>query len=258
MVNRFRNRTVVVTGASAGIGRAMARRLIEAGANVGLVARRREALEELAGPNVAIFPGDVRDADFCSRAVEGTAEAFGGIDCAIANAGISMNAPFASADLSVFREMMEVNYFGSLHVARFAHPHLKKSRGSLVFISSVVGKRGFPTRSGYSASKFAVQALFESLRVEWAPEGIHVGIVAPGYTETEIRVNALGSDGKPRGEGGSTVGSVMSADRAAESILKAAADRRRETILTRGGKAMVLLNRFFPALADRVSAKVVG
>jgi short-subunit dehydrogenase len=125
-------------------------------------------------------------------------------------------------------------------------------------VSSIVGKRGFPTRSGYSASKFAVHALFESLRVEWASKGVHVGIVAPGYTDTEIRERALGADGLPRGQQGMTVGKVMSAEDAASSIICAAAKRRREVILTPGGKVMVWVNKLSGGLSDRLAARVIG
>ena len=143
-------------------------------------------------------------------------------------------------------------------MARHALPWLEASRGSLVFVSSVVGKRGFPTRSGYAASKFAVHALFESLRVEWAGRGIHVGLVAPGYTSTGIRESALGEDGKPRREQGRTSGGVMTAEEAAVAILDATSRRRREVVLTAGGKAMVWLNKWLPRVADRVAARVVG
>ena len=102
-----------------------------------------------------------------------------------------------------------------------------------------------------------MHALFESLRVEWAPQGIHVGIVAPGYTDTEIRQQALGADGKPRQKSGFTSGSVMSAEAAGTAILDAAIRRRREVILTPGGKAMVWINKLFPRIADRLAASVV-
>jgi dehydrogenase/reductase SDR family member 7B len=256
----FEGKVVLLTGASSGIGRAMALQLGELGARVALIARRKEVLEEVAqqmGGNALVLAGDITDDAFCQRAVEQTAAHFGRVDWLFNNAGVSMNAAFCEAELSVFHRMMDVNYFGSLQMARHVHPWLLQSKGGVVFISSVVGKRGFPTRSGYSASKFAVHALFESLRVEWAPQGIHVGLVAPGYTDTEIRTSALGADGKPRKDSGYTTGGVMTADHAATAILRAAASRRREVILTAGGKAMVWLNKLFPSLADRVAASVV-
>ncbi len=263
IAHQFRGKSVLVTGASAGIGRALALTLGHAGAHVGLVARREErlrAIVEELGPSgrATILVGDVSDEEFVTQAVHTFASDAGGLDLLINNAGISMNGLFAETQTSVFQRMMDVNYFGSLFFARSAMPHLERSRGSVMFISSIVGKRGFATRSGYAASKFAVHALFESLRVEWADKGIHVGIVAPGYTDTEIRQEALGPDGQRRQGTGTTSGDVMSAEDAAEAILRAASKRRREVVLTRGGNFMVWLNKLAPHLADRVAARVVG
>ncbi len=257
----FRDRVVLVTGASSGIGRALALALGKAGAQVGLVARRRERLEEVAatiGPAALVLPGDVTDDDFCAWAVEELVRRHGRVDVAIANAGLSMNAPFEKTDPEVFRRLLDVNYFGALHVARHALRYLEQSRGSLVFISSVVGKRGFPTRSGYAAAKFAVHGLFESLRAELAGRDVHIGIVCPGFTETEIRETALDASGQQRSEAGPTTGRVMSPAQAADGILQAITRRKREVILTPEGKLMVLLNRLMPGLADRVAARAVA
>ena len=228
-----------------------------------MLARREDllqALKEEIGPTgeTYILAGDISDPEFCCKSVESLARHTGGIDVVFNNAGVSMNAMFDEADLTVFHRMMEVNYFGSLYIARYARPYLESSGGSIVFVSSIVGKRGFPTRSGYSASKFAVQALFETLRVEWAPKGIHVGLVAPGYTDTEIRVQALGADGQRRNKAGFAKGDVMTAEDAAEALLKAAAQRKREIVLTAGGKLMVWLNKLAPRCADWAAARVVG
>ncbi len=262
IADQFQGRSVLITGASAGIGRALGLALGRAGAHVGLVARRAHRLQALVdelGPSAqaTILVGDVSDEVFVREAVATFVAEAGGLDLVITNAGISMNGLLEETETAVFQRMMDVNYFGSLFFARQAMAHLEKSRGSLVFVSSIVGKRGFATRSGYAASKFAVHALFESLRVEWADKGIHVGIVAPGYTDTEIRQVALGPDGQPTGDLGHTSGGVMSAGDAATAILRAAARRRREVILTRGGNLMVWLNKLVPHLADRAAAKVV-
>jgi len=252
-------RRYLVTGASSGIGAALARLLASRGATVGVVARRADRLEALASSfapgRVVPLPADLTDPEEARRVVE----AFGkdGLHGVVNNAGASMNARFDEAALSVFHDMMAVNYFASLYVARYARPFLERTGGSLVFVSSVVGKRGMPTRSGYSAAKFAVHALFESLRVEWADTGIHVGIVAPGYVDTDIRQHALGADGQARGDAGFTAGRVMTAEQAAAAIFDTMVRRKREVILTPGGKAMVWLNHFAPHLADRLAARVV-
>ena len=254
----FRGKTALITGASSGIGRATALALGRAGARVAILARRADKLEALRdelGPQVPTLPlvVDVTEADACRDAVARVAETWGGLDLLINNAGISMNARFDDADLGVFHQMMDVNYFGSLYMARFAQPWLARSRGHVIFVTSVVGKRGFPTRSGYSAAKFAVHGLFETLRVEWADTGIHVGLVAPGYVDTNIREKALGEAGTPREKKGFTRGHVMTAEECAEEILTAARRRQRERVLSAGGRFMVALNHLLPGVADRIA-----
>ena len=257
----FESSVVVVTGASSGIGKALAFDLANRGARVGLLARRKGLLDEVVeqiGADRAIgVVCDVSSCDEVEAAIAAVGAAFDRIDHVIVNAGVSMNGLFEETDLAVMKRMMDVNYFGSVHTAKWSYPWLQKSQGTITFISSVVGKRGFATRSGYSAAKFAVHGLFESLRVEWREAGIHVGLVAPGYTETEIRNKALHADGgTARAE--KTSGKVMSAETAAIQIADAVARRKREVILTSGGKVMVWLNKLAPRLADIVASKVVG
>ncbi|MBI2572058.1 MAG: SDR family oxidoreductase [Candidatus Schekmanbacteria bacterium] len=259
----FANKVALVTGASSGIGRELSLRLGRAGARIGLLARSADKLAAArdaidGGENVLLLPADVADEAACRDAVDRLAATFGGIDLVINNAGLSMYAPFAETETAVFHRLMDVNYFGSLYIAKRAYPHLLRSKGSMVFVSSVVGKRGFPTRSGYSAAKFAVHGLFECLRTEWAATGIHVGIVAPGFTDTGIRAAALSADGTIRGEDSKIRGSAMSAADAAEAILEAAARRRREVVLTPAGTFMVWLNKLLPGLADRLAARAIG
>ncbi len=256
----FEGKVVLVSGASSGIGEELARQLGAVGASVGLLARREERLtaiaDEIPSPTL-VLPCDVTNDAAVARAVSRLADRFGAVDWVICNAGVSMNARFEDVDLAVLKKMMDVNYYGSVHLARAALPWLERSRGGVVFVSSVVGRRGLPTRSGYAAAKFAVHGLFESLRVEWRDKGIHVGLVAPGYTDTEIRRRALDAGGSMKGQD-TTTGRVMSAADAAGAILFAAARRRREVILTRGGRAMVWLNKLAPRFADRLAAKVAG
>jgi NAD(P)-dependent dehydrogenase (short-subunit alcohol dehydrogenase family) len=256
----WKNKVALVTGASSGIGAALAQQLVEHGGSVVLVARREDrllALAESLGPTALAIVGDVTDPVTSQRAVEAAVRRFGTLDVVIANAGISMNGRFVDTEPEVFERMMAVNYFGAVNLLRSALPVLEVSSGSFTFVSSVAGKRGLPTRSGYAASKFALHGLFESVRCELADSGVHLGMVCPGYTATAIRVVALGPDGQSRNEGEFTSGRVMPREVAAEKILAAIAARRREVVLTGGGRLIVTLNKLAPALLDRLACWIV-
>jgi NAD(P)-dependent dehydrogenase (short-subunit alcohol dehydrogenase family) len=196
-------KVILITGGTSGIGRASALRMAEYGARITIAARSAGPLEEVArevesrGTEAAVVPTDVTDPEQCRRAIETTVGRFGRLDVLLCSAGISMRALFAECDLAVLERVMRVNFFGTLFPSYHAIPHLRKTRGSLVAISSLTGKRGAPSYSVYGASKFAVQGLYESLRLELAPDGIHVGVVSPGFVDTPLRERVLGPDGKP-------------------------------------------------------------
>jgi NAD(P)-dependent dehydrogenase (short-subunit alcohol dehydrogenase family) len=196
-------KVVLITGGSSGIGRATALRLARYGARLVVAARQPAPLEEVVreiascGGEALAAPTDVTDADQCRRAVATTVDRFGRLDVLICSAGVSMRAAFADSDLAVIERVMRVNFFGTLYATYHAIPHLRPTQGSLVAISSLTGKRGAPSYAVYGASKFAVQGLYESLRLELAPDGIHVGIVSPGFVDTPLRERVLGPDGKP-------------------------------------------------------------
>jgi NAD(P)-dependent dehydrogenase (short-subunit alcohol dehydrogenase family) len=259
-MDRWKNKVALVTGASSGIGAALSRQFVAHGGSVVLVARREArllALAESLGSNALTQVGDVSDPATSQRAVEAAVRHFGTLDVVIANAGISMNGRFVDTKPEVFERLMAVNYFGAVHLLRAALPVLEVTSGSFTFVSSVAGKRGLPTRSGYAASKFALQGLFESVRCELAYSGVHLGMVCPGYTATDIRTVALGPDGQPRNEVGFLSGRVMQPEVAAEEILAAVAARRREIVLTGGGRLLVTLNKMAPGLADRLARWVM-
>ena len=179
-------------------------RLAKLGARLVLAKRANvTALEELAseirtaGGLAHVVRTDVTDESQCRRAVEATIAHFGQLDLLLCSAGISMRADFAVSDLAAMRHVMQVNFFGTFYMTHCAIPYIKQTRGSLVAISSLTGKRGVPTYAMYSASKFAVQGLYESLRVELAGDGVHVGILAPAFVDTPLRDRVLGADGKP-------------------------------------------------------------
>ncbi len=197
------DKVVLVTGGSSGIGRATALRLAGHGCKVVVAARDAAALEEVVreatglGASALAVPTDVSDSEQCRRAVEAAAERFGGLDILLCSAGISMRAYFAGCDLAAMERVMRVNFFGTLYATHYALPHVRKARGSLVALSSLTGKRGIPSYSIYGASKFAIQGLYDSLRLELRRDGVHVGVVAPGFVDTPLRERVLGPDGKP-------------------------------------------------------------
>jgi NAD(P)-dependent dehydrogenase (short-subunit alcohol dehydrogenase family) len=202
-MHALQGKVALITGASSGIGRATALRLAGLDVRVALAARTVCELEDLAaeigraGGQALVVPTDVTDAEQCGRAIARTVEHHGQLDLLICSAGISMRAMLDGSDLPTVEQVMKVNFFGTLYATYHAIPHLKATRGSLVAISSLVGKRGVPTYAIYGASKFAVQGLYESLRLELAPDGVHVGILSPGHVGTPLRDRVLGSNGKP-------------------------------------------------------------
>jgi NAD(P)-dependent dehydrogenase (short-subunit alcohol dehydrogenase family) len=196
-------KVALLTGGSSGIGRATALRLASFGALVAVAARTVAALEEVVreakalGVEALAVPTDVTDSEQCRRAVETTAEFFGRLDLLVCSAGVSMRGMFADAEPAALEHIMRVNFFGTLYPTYFALPHIKRSCGSLVAISSLTGKRGTPSYAIYGASKFAVRGLYESLRLELAPDGVHVGVVLPGFVATPLRQRVLDASGQP-------------------------------------------------------------
>lgn len=260
----FRGKSVVITGASSGIGEALAVRLARRGAKLGLGARSEGELERVAkacreaGGEAIVVPTDVTRPEDCGRLVDSAAAAFGGIDAFVANAGISMLARFEDVtDLSIFERVMAVNYLGAVYATHFALPHVKRSRGLLVAVSSLTGKFGAPTRSGYAASKHALEGFFDTLRIELLGSGVSVLVVSPGFIATDIRAKALGPDGRPLGESPRDESrGNLSVDGCATAIEKAMIGRKRDVIVPARVGAARWLELLAPALLDRVSVRV--
>ena len=231
----FRDNVVLLTGASRGIGREMAFQLADQDAVLALAARDADSLERVAiecrdrGARAVAIPGDVGFEETCKRLVDETITAHGRLDTLVCNAGITMWALFEEIeDLSILEAIMQVNYFGSVYCTRYALPHLKKTRGRIVGVSSLTGKTGVPTRSGYAASKHAMAGFFDTLRIELADSGVSVTVAYPDFVATDVRARAFGPDGKPLGTSPVQEGKVMTADVCARRILAAAATRKRE------------------------------
>lgn len=196
-------KVALITGGSSGIGRAVALRLASFGTRVAVASRTAETLEEVvgqieaSGAEALAVPTDVTDEEQCRRAVETTLAQFGRLDVLLCSAGVSMRGMFADSEPAALERVVRVNFFGTLYPTYFAIPHIKRSRGSLVAISSLTGKRGTPSYAVYGASKFAVRGLYDSLRLELAPDGVHVGVVCPGFVQTPLRQRVLDARGQP-------------------------------------------------------------
>jgi NAD(P)-dependent dehydrogenase (short-subunit alcohol dehydrogenase family) len=199
----FRDKVVLITGGSSGIGRAAALRLTRYGSKVCIAARNEDSLKLVVdetskfGGHAVAIPTDVRDSEQCRKAIDVTVEHFGKLDILICSAGLSMRTYFEGTDLTAMEEVLRVNLFGTLYATHFALPHVKAARGSLVAISSLTGKRGVPSYAVYGASKFGVHGLYEALRLELRGDGVHVGVVYPGFVDTPLRDRVLKADGKP-------------------------------------------------------------
>jgi short-subunit dehydrogenase len=253
MTQRFEGKSVFITGASSGIGAALAKAFALEGARVALLARRTDKLEEVkreiearAGQAI-IFQCDVTDADGLKIAAEETVEAFGGIDVVLANAGFGVSGPFENLSVEDWRHQFEVNVFGLINTVYATLPALKESKGRLGLLGSVAGKLGMPMTSPYNASKFTVVGLAECLYHEFDEVGVSVTCINPGFIESEIR--SVNNNGVYTGNPDPVPGRfIMPAETAARLIVDAMHKRRPELILTRLGKLAVLANRLSPAL----------
>ena len=230
-------KVALITGGSSGIGRATALRLAGYGARLALAARNQGALKEVAqaieeaGAEALAVPTDVTQADQVEHAVAATVQRYGGLDILLCSAGLSMRAYFKGSSLGAMERVVRVNFFGTLYATHFALPHIKPRRGSLVAISSLTGKRGIPSYSVYGASKFAIQGLYESLRVELRRDGVHVGIVSPGFVDTPLRDNVIGADGKPWPEPPPPPYRIWPVQKCVDRIVKLIVRRRAEALL---------------------------
>jgi NAD(P)-dependent dehydrogenase (short-subunit alcohol dehydrogenase family) len=258
-MKHLHGKVALITGGSSGIGRAAAVRLARLGADVALVARTQAALQEAAGEverlgrAALVLPADVTDAGASRQAVARTVERFGRLDILVCSAGVSMRSRFEETDLDAMARVMQVNFFGTLYSTWHALPHVKATRGSLVAVSSLVGKRGTPTYSIYGASKFAVQGLYESLRVELTPVGVHVGVVSPGHVATPLRERVLGPDGEPWPEPPPTPFRVWPVEKIADRLVRLILRRKAEALVPGFvGPLLALEAAIGPWLGDRV------
>ena len=260
----MKNKVVVITGASKGIGAELARQLAARGARLVLAARNVKDLDAVAeeckkhGASVITVKADVAVERDCQAIMSGAALAFGGIDVLVNNAGATMWARFEDIeDLSILERIMQVNYMGAVYCTKHALPYVRAARGILVGVSSLAGRTGVPTRTGYSASKHAMTGFFDSLRIELADSGVAVTMIYPGFVATGIRENATGPDGKPIQVSPVKEGEVMGVEECARIIIAAIEARKREVIMTARGKIGLWLKLLAPSLVDRIARRAI-
>jgi len=260
----MKGRRIILTGASEGIGRALALELAARGARLALAARDRDRLESVAqecrarGADALAVPTDVTNSQDLEWLVGETLKAFGGIDAVVHNAGITMWSRFdALADLSIFERVMEVNYYAPVRLTALTLPHLRESRGLIVVVASLAGLTGVPERSAYAGSKHAVIGFFDSLRIELAGTGVDVSVVAPDFVVTEIHKRAIGPDGEPLGTSPMQQSKLMTAPECARQIARAMEKRQRQLLMSTRGKLGMWVKLLAPGMIDRMAAKAI-
>jgi len=254
----MKNKIAIITGASSGIGLATVREFANRGAKVVLAARNKQKIDEevvrlkAQGCEALAIQTDVADENSCKHLIEKTVASFEHIDILINNAGISMRAIFEDLDIAVLKKLMDTNFWGTVYCTKYALPYLLKSKGSVAGVTSIAGFVGLPARTGYSASKYAMKGFLDTLRIETLYQGLHVMLIAPGFTASNIRQTALIADGSQQGETPRDEDKMMSAETVAHYLAQGIIKRKREIILTSQGKLTVTLNKFFPKMMDKL------
>ncbi len=255
----FKDKVVVVTGGTDGIGKALVDALLTMGAKVATCSRNHDKLyrlqAEYPSAHLHTMVADVSSENDCRRFMETTIKTFGGIDILINNAGVSMRALLKEASTEVIHKVMDINFYGTVNCTKYALDSIIARKGTIVGVSSIAGYRGLPGRSGYSASKFAVQGWLEAIKTELMADGVHVMWVCPGFTASNIRYVALNKDGIAHGKTPMDEGKMMSAEECATHILNAIRKKKRTVVMTFTGKRTVFMQKFFPKLADKLTYK---
>ncbi|MBS0000352.1 MAG: SDR family oxidoreductase [Cyclobacteriaceae bacterium] len=254
----MQNKVVIITGATSGIGRGCAEVFGREGAKIVFTGRDEKKMEEVnaslscLGIEHTGYLMDVSNERENRRLVENIIQRYGRIDVVINNAGISMRALLEDLDMAVFRKIMEINFFGTVYLTKYALPYILESKGTIVGVSSINGHRGTPARTAYTASKYAMEGFFEALRTEVMKRGVHVLVVSPGFTGTNIRNAALNAKGESQGESPRDENKMMTPEEVAKRILKGIRGRKRDIVLTTQGKLVVFLNKWIPGLMDKI------
>lgn len=256
-------KVVIITGATSGIGKACAFEYGQKGWHIVVTGRNQIKLDQLSQELEASrldhtpILAEASSNDDNKKMIDTTIAKHGRIDVLIANAGISMRALFEEMKVEVFQQVMDVNFNGTVYATKYALPHILASKGSIIGISSINGHRGTPARTAYTASKYAMEGFFEALRTEVFKRGVHILVVSPGFTESNIRNIALDAEGSSQGESPRDEGKMMSSEMVARSIYKAHQKRKRDLILTSQGKMAVFLNKWIPGVLDNMTYKMM-
>jgi short-subunit dehydrogenase len=255
---------VIITGASEGIGRALALALAPQRLSLVLAARNAERLAELvaecerAGSQALAVPTDVADERQCRALVDAAIARFGRLDVLINNAGSTMWSRFdALNDWTVFETLMRVNFLSSVYLTGLALPWLRQTQGRIAAVASLAGLTGVPERTAYAASKHAMIGFFDSLRIELAGSGVSVTVIAPDFVRSEIHKRALGSDGRPLGESPLQQQGLMTAEECARLIVPAIERRKRLLITSTRGHLGRWLKLLAPGVIDRIAARAI-
>jgi short-subunit dehydrogenase len=252
-------KVVAITGGSEGIGKALVELALNSGAKVATCGRNHDKLYQLQtlypGKPLHIEVADVSKEADCRHFIQNTIQFFGGIDILINNAGISMRAELKDVDVSVIKQVMDINFFGTVYCTRFALDSIISRKGSIVGVSSVAGYRGLPGRTGYNASKFAMQGFLEALRVELLNTGVNVMWVCPGFTASNIRKVSLQKDGSSQGFSTLDESKLMTAETCAAITYNAIGKRKRTLVYTFEDKRTIFLTKFFPKFTDKLVHK---
>jgi dehydrogenase/reductase SDR family protein 7B len=257
----MKDKVVIITGGSSGIGKALAREFGSHGSKILITGRNSEdlnaAVAELKQQGIEIFgfQSDVSREEDNNKMALAAIQRYGRIDMIINNAGITMRALFEEVEMDVVRKVMDINFFGVLYATRACLPEILKNKGSVIGISSIAGYRGLPARTGYSSSKFALNGFLEVLRTEMLHKGVHVLTACPGFTTSNIRKRALAKDGSAQGDSPRNEDDMMSAEECARHIYHATMNRKKILILTGQGKLAVFLNKWLPGLMDKIVYK---
>jgi len=250
----MQNKVVVITGGTSGIGKALAIACLKQGAKVAVCGRKQDALlalqQETGSQSLYTHVADVSKEADCKSFIEHTISQFGKVDVLINNAGISMRSLFKDADVNVLKQLMDINFWGTVYCTKYALPSITENKGTIVGVSSIAGYRGLPGRTGYSASKFAMQGFLEALRTENLHTGVNVMWACPGFTASNIRNTALNGQGNSQEETPLDEAKLMTAEAVADVIINAIKKRKRTLVLTGMGKLTVLLSKLLPGFLD--------